>query len=103
MSCATGSWKPSRPTRRGDTSQEATAAAIAEFGDPDTVAAAFGPELARCRRVGWRSACWTAGRADLDRRGRGQRLPPWRHQLIGPWLAPRWSAWPWRSPVQRWA
>lgn len=38
---------------RGCSPQEATAAAIAEFGDPDTVAAAFGPELGavQARRV----------------------------------------------------
>ena len=38
---------------RGCSPQEATVAAIAEFGDPDTVAAAFGPELGavQARRV----------------------------------------------------
>jgi hypothetical protein len=75
---------------RGRSRAEATAAAIAEFGDPDTVAAAFGPELAavQARRVavgllvtgplvglGWIAAVVV------------NALPPWRHQLIGPWLA----------------
>jgi hypothetical protein len=38
---------------RGCSQAEATAAAIAEFGDPDTVTAAFGPELGavQARRV----------------------------------------------------
>ena len=30
-------------------------------------------------------------------------LPPWRHQLIGPWLALPLVGLAWRSPVQRWA
>jgi hypothetical protein len=74
----------------GCSQAEATAAAIGEFGDPSTVAAAFGPELGavQARRVAlgllgtgplvglaWIAAVATNG------------LPPWRHQLIGPWLA----------------
>jgi hypothetical protein len=75
---------------RGCSPLEATAAAIAEFGDPDTVAAAFGPELAavQARRVAlgllatgplvgltWITAIAVSA------------LPPWRHHLTGPWLA----------------
>jgi hypothetical protein len=75
---------------RGCSRAEATAAAIAEFGDPHIVAAAFGPELGavQARRVAlgllatgplvglaWISAVVVNG------------LPPWRHQLTGPWLA----------------
>ena len=65
---------------RGRSRKEATAAAIAEFGDPATVAAAFGPELGavQARRVvavGHRAA----GRAGLDHGGRGQRHAAWRH------------------------
>jgi hypothetical protein len=74
----------------GCSQAEATAAAIAEFGDPRMVAAAFGPELgaAQARRVAvgllvtgplvglsWIAAVMV------------NALPPWRHQLIGPWLA----------------
>ena len=75
---------------RGCSQAQATAAAIAEFGDPDMVAAAFGPELGAvqsCRvalgllvtgpLVG---LTWIAAVAV-------NALPPWRHQLIGPWLA----------------
>ena len=75
---------------RGCSPQEATVAAIAEFGDPDTVAAAFGPELAgvQARRVAVGllitgplvGLTWIAAVVVND-------LPPWRHQLIGPWLA----------------
>lgn len=75
---------------RGCSPQAATAAAIAEFGDPNTVAAAFGPELGavQARRVaaGLLSTgplvglAWIAAVAV-------NALPPWRHQLIGPWLA----------------
>jgi HAAS len=75
---------------RGCSPQEATAAAIAEFGDPDTVAAAFGPELAavQARRVAVGllvtgplvGLAWIAAVVI-------NALPPWRHQLIGPWLA----------------
>ena len=75
---------------RGCSQAEATAAAIAEFGDPDTVAAAFGPELGavQARRVAVGllvtgplvGLTWIAAVAV-------NALPPWRHQLIGPWLA----------------
>jgi hypothetical protein len=75
---------------RGCSPQEATAAAIAEFGHPDTVAAAFGPELAavQARRVALSllttgplvGLAWIAAVAV-------NTLPPWRHQLTGPWLA----------------
>jgi hypothetical protein len=75
---------------RGYSEQEANATAIAEFGDPATIAAAFAPELAavQARRVAltllvtgplvgltWITAAAVNG------------LPPWRHQLTGPWLA----------------
>jgi hypothetical protein len=74
----------------GRSPQEATTAAIDEFGDPHMVAAAFAPELAavQARRVAlgllatgplvgltWITAAAVNG------------LPPWRHQLTGPWLA----------------
>jgi HAAS len=75
---------------RGRSPQEATAAAIAEFGDPDTVAAAFGPELGavQARRVAVGllvtgplvGLTWIAAVVV-------NALPPWRHQLTGPWLA----------------
>jgi hypothetical protein len=75
---------------RGCSQAEATAAAIAEFGDPDTVAAAFGPELGavQARRVALGllvtgplvGLTWITAVAV-------NALPPWRHQLIGPWLA----------------
>jgi hypothetical protein len=75
---------------RGCSQAEATAAVIAEFGDPDTVAAAFGPELGavQARRVAVGllvtgplvGLTWIAVVAV-------NALPPWRHQLIGPWLA----------------
>jgi hypothetical protein len=75
---------------RGCTPQEATAAATAEFGDPGAVAAAFGPELAavQARRVALGllasgplvGLSWLAAAAFTA-------LPPWRHQLPGPWLA----------------
>lgn len=75
---------------RGCSPQEATVAAIAEFGDPDTVAAAFGPELGavQARRVAVGllvtgplvGLTWIAAVVVND-------LPPWRHQAIGPWLA----------------
>ena len=75
---------------RGCSPQEATAAAIAEFGDPHTVAAAFGPELGavQARRVAVGllvtgplvGLAWIAAVVV-------NALPPWRHQLIGPWLA----------------
>jgi hypothetical protein len=75
---------------RGCSPQEATVAAIAEFGDPDTVAAAFGPELGavQARRVAVGllvtgplvGLTWIAAVVVND-------LPPWRHQLVGPWLA----------------
>jgi hypothetical protein len=75
---------------RGCSQAEATAAVIAEFGDPDTVAAAFGPELGavQARRVAVGllvtgplvGLTWIAAVVV-------NALPPWRHQLIGPWLA----------------
>jgi hypothetical protein len=75
---------------RGRTPQEATAAAVAEFGDPRMVAVAFGPELAavQARRVALGllvtgplvGSAWIAAVAV-------NALPPWRHQLTGPWLA----------------
>jgi hypothetical protein len=75
---------------RGRTPQEATAAAIAEFGDPGTVAAAFGPELAavQARRVALGllasgplvGLSWIVAMA-------ASALPPWQQQLTGPWLA----------------
>jgi hypothetical protein len=75
---------------RGCSQAEATSAAIAEFGDPGTVAAAFGPELGavQARRVALGllatgplvGLAWIAAVAV-------NALPPWRHQLIGPWLA----------------
>ena len=74
----------------GCSQAEATAAAIAEFGDPDTVAAAFGPELGavQARRVAMGllvtgplvGLAWITAVAV-------NALPPWRHQLTGPWLA----------------
>jgi hypothetical protein len=75
---------------RGCSAQEAAAAAIAEFGDPRVVADAFGPELAavQARRVALGllatgplvGLAWIAAVAV-------NALPPWRHQLTGPWLA----------------
>jgi hypothetical protein len=75
---------------RGCSRAEATAAAITEFGDPDTVAAAVAPELAavQARRVAVGllvtgplvGLAWIAAVAV-------NAVPPWRHQLIGPWLA----------------
>jgi hypothetical protein len=75
---------------RGCSQAEATAAVIAEFGDPYTVAAAFGPELGavQARRVAVGllvtgplvGLTWIAAVVV-------NALPPWRHPLIGPWLA----------------
>jgi hypothetical protein len=75
---------------RGRSRKEATAAVIAEFGDPSRVAAAFGPELAavQAQRVALGllvtgplvGLAWIAAVVV-------NALPPWRHQLIGPWLA----------------
>ena len=75
---------------RGCSRKEATAAAIAEFGDPRMVAAAFGPELAavQARRVALGllvtgplvGLAWITAVAV-------NTLPPWHHQLTGPWLA----------------
>jgi hypothetical protein len=75
---------------RGCTLREATAAAIEEFGDPPVVAAAFAPELAavQARRVALAlmvtgplvGLTWLIAAAV-------NALPPWRHQLTGPWLA----------------
>jgi hypothetical protein len=74
---------------RGCSQAQATAAAIAEFGDPDTVAAAFGPELGavQAHRVAVGllvtgplvGLAWVAAVVV-------NALPPWRHQLTGPWL-----------------
>ena len=71
----------------GCSQAEATAAAIAEFGDPDTVATAFGPELGavQARRVA--SACWSPGRWSGWPGSPRSWSTPCRHQLIGPWLA----------------
>jgi hypothetical protein len=79
-----------RHLARGCSHQEATATAIAEFGDPRTVAAAFAPELAavQARRVALGllatgplvGLAWIASVA-------ANALPPWRQQLTGPWLA----------------
>jgi len=79
-----------RHLARGRSHPEATAAAIAEFGDPRTVAAAFAPELAavQARRIALGlmvtgplvGLTWIAAVAV-------NALPPWRHQLTGPWLA----------------
>jgi hypothetical protein len=75
---------------RGWSPQEATAAAIAEFGDPRAVAAAFGPELAavQARRValGLLATGPLVGLAWITAVA-VNALPPWRHQLTGPWLA----------------
>jgi hypothetical protein len=75
---------------RGRSPREAAAAAVAEFGDPRMVAVAFGPELAavQARRVALGllatgplvGSAWIAAVAV-------NALPPWRHQLTGPWLA----------------
>jgi hypothetical protein len=75
---------------RGCSQTQATAAVIAEFGDPDTVAAAFRPELGavQARRVALGllvtgplvGLAWIAAVVV-------NALPPWRHQLTGPWLA----------------
>jgi hypothetical protein len=75
---------------RGCSRAEATAAAIGEFGDPGTVAHAFGPELGavQARRVALGllvtgplvGLAWIAAVVV-------NALPPWRHQLLGPWLA----------------
>jgi HAAS len=79
-----------RHLARGRSHREATAAAIAEFGDPRAVAAAFAPELAavQARRVALGllvtgplvGLAWIAAVA-------ANALPPWRHELTGPWLA----------------
>jgi hypothetical protein len=75
---------------RGCSPPETIEAAIAEFGDPATVAATFGPELAavQARRVALGllatgplvGLAWLAAAAVNG-------LPPWRQQLPGPWLA----------------
>jgi hypothetical protein len=74
----------------GCSQAEATAAAIAEFGDPHMVAAAFGPELAavQARRgaLGLLVTGPLVGLAWITAVA-VNALPPWRHQLIGPWLA----------------
>jgi HAAS len=74
----------------GCSQAEATAAVIAEFGDPDMVAAAFGPELgavqARRVAVGLLTTGPLVGLAWIAAVV-VNALPPWRHQLIGTWLA----------------
>jgi hypothetical protein len=75
---------------QGRSPQEATAAAIADFGDRRIVAAAIAPELAaaQARRVALGllatgpliGLAWIAAVAV-------NALPPWHHQLTGPWLA----------------
>jgi hypothetical protein len=74
----------------GRSQQEATAVAIDEFGDPATVAAAFGPELAavQARRaaLGLLATGPLVGLAWIVAAA-ANALPPWRHQLTGPWLA----------------
>jgi hypothetical protein len=75
---------------RGCSPQEATAAAIDEFGDPGLVAAEFRPELAaaQARRVALGllvtgpliGSAWIAAVVV-------NALPPWRNELTGPWLA----------------
>jgi hypothetical protein len=79
-----------RHLARGRSDREAMAAAIEEFGDPPTVAAALAPELAAVqgRRVALGllvtgplvGLAWVAAVA-------ANASPPWRHQLTGPWLA----------------
>jgi hypothetical protein len=74
----------------GRSRQEATAAAVDEFGDPATVAAGFGPELAavQARRAALGllvtgplvGLAWIVAAAV-------NALPPWRQQLTGLWLA----------------
>jgi HAAS domain-containing protein len=75
---------------RGCSQAQATAAVITEFGDPHTVAAAFGPELCavQARRValGLLVTGPLVGLAWITAVVLNA-LPPWRHQLIGPWLA----------------
>jgi hypothetical protein len=78
-----------RQLARGCPRREATATALAEFGDPDTVAAAFAPQLAavQARRVAL-GLLWTGplvGLAWIAALAAGAS-PPWR-QLVGPWLA----------------
>jgi hypothetical protein len=79
-----------RHLSRGSTRPEATAAALAEFGDPDTVAAAFAPELAavQARRValGLLSTGPLVGLAWIAAAS-ASALPPWRGALTGPWPA----------------
>jgi hypothetical protein len=75
---------------RGCSQAEATAKAIAEFGDPGTVAAAFVPELAavQARRValGLLTTGPLVGLAWIVAVV-VNALPPWHHQPTGPWLA----------------
>jgi hypothetical protein len=75
---------------RGSSAEEAAAAAITEFGDPRMVAAAFAPELAavQARRValGLLATGPLVGLAWITAVA-VNALPPWRHQLSGPWLA----------------
>jgi hypothetical protein len=75
---------------QGCSAEEATAEAITEFGDPRMVAEGFGPELAaaQARRVALGllvtgpvvGLAWITAVAV-------NALPPWHHQLSGPWLA----------------
>jgi hypothetical protein len=79
-----------RELARRRSHREAMAAALAEFGDPATVAAAFAPELAaaQARRVALGllvtgplvGLAWVAAVA-------ANAMPPWRQELTGPWLA----------------
>jgi hypothetical protein len=79
-----------RHLARGCSRREATATALAEFGDPDTVVAAFAPELAavQARRValGLLSTGPLVGLAWIAAVA-ANALPPWRLELSGPWLA----------------
>jgi hypothetical protein len=79
-----------RQLARGCSRGEATATALAEFGDPDTVVAAFAPELAavQARRValGLLSTGPLVGLAWIAAVA-ANALPPWRLELSGPWLA----------------
>jgi hypothetical protein len=75
---------------RGGSPQEATRAAISEFGDPRAVAVGFAPELAavQARRVALGllvtgplvGLSWITAVAV-------NALPPWQQQLTGAWLA----------------
>lgn len=79
-----------RQLARGCCRREATATALGEFGDPDTVAAAFASELAavQARRVAL-GLLWTGPLVGLAWIAVvvANALPPWRGELTGPWLA----------------